>query len=138
MPRLCMLPVPGLRVKSDWAAVRERLLDDFPQVTDVLATTMAATLLVVYDGEADLDAWIHGITQAILTRRVGAGAPARVDPPIGGLCARADSASRAGSERLMTLQLTTSCSSPGGTERFGRPESWTRMISSLKREGHST
>jgi hypothetical protein len=33
-------------VKLDWAAVHDRLLDDFPQVTDVLATTMTATLLI--------------------------------------------------------------------------------------------
>jgi hypothetical protein len=31
MPRLCMLTVPGFQVKSDCAAVRERLLDDFPK-----------------------------------------------------------------------------------------------------------
>ena len=90
MTRLYMLTVPGLQVKSDWAAVHDRLLDDFPQVTDVLATTMTATLLVGYDGEADVDAWLDGVGEAILTHRVRAGGRTRVSPPVGGLRARAD------------------------------------------------
>jgi hypothetical protein len=73
VPRLLMLTVPGLRVASDWAAVHDRLLDDFPGITDVLATTMAATLLIVYEGDANVDAWLEGISDGILSRRLSAG-----------------------------------------------------------------
>ena len=72
MPRLFMLTVPGLKVASDWAAVHDRLLDDFPGITDVLATTMAATLLIVYEGDANVDAWLEGISDGILSRRLSA------------------------------------------------------------------
>jgi hypothetical protein len=64
-----MLTVPGLNVASDWAAVHDRLLDDFPGITDILATTMTATLLIVYEGDANVDAWLEGITAQILSRR---------------------------------------------------------------------
>lgn len=82
MPQLCMITVPGLQVKLDWAAVHDRLLDDFPQVTDVLATTMTATLLIVYEGDADIDAWLRGVSEGILSRRMRAAHPRRhaIDP----------------------------------------------------------
>lgn len=67
---LYMITVPGLLVKSDWAAVHDRLLDDFPQVADVLPTTMSGTLLIVYQGPAEVDAWLDDICEAILTRRL--------------------------------------------------------------------
>jgi hypothetical protein len=44
MPRLYMVTLPGLDVKSDWRVVHDRLLDDFPKVSDVLPTTTPATL----------------------------------------------------------------------------------------------
>jgi hypothetical protein len=67
-----MLTVPGLNVASEWGAVHDRLLDDFPGITDVLATTMTATLLIVHEGEADVDAWLEGISDGILSRRLSA------------------------------------------------------------------
>jgi hypothetical protein len=67
MPRLYMVTVPGLNVASDWAAVHDRLLDAFPEVTDVMATTMTATLLIVHEGEANIDAWLEGISAGILS-----------------------------------------------------------------------
>jgi len=67
-----MITVPGLQVKFDWAAVHDRLLDDFPQVIDVLATTMPATLLIVYEGDAQIDAWLDGVDEGILSRRMRA------------------------------------------------------------------
>jgi hypothetical protein len=70
MPRLFMVTVPGLKVASDWAAVHDRLLDDVPGITDVLATTMTATLLIVYEGDANVDAWLEGIGEGILSRRI--------------------------------------------------------------------
>jgi hypothetical protein len=78
VPRLFMLTLPGLNVASDWAAVHDRLLDDFPRITDVLATTMTATLLIVYEGDADVDAWLEGISDGILSGRVSARSAPRV------------------------------------------------------------
>jgi hypothetical protein len=75
MPRLYMLTVPGLEVTTDWASVHDRLLDDFPDVIDVLATTMRATLLIAYAGEANIDAWLEGIDDGIRSRRARAGHP---------------------------------------------------------------
>ena len=57
MSRVCLLTVPGLDVRSDWRRVHDRMVDEFPAVSDVLATTMPETLLVVHDGAPD-DAWI--------------------------------------------------------------------------------
>ena len=71
-----MLTVPGLKVTTDWASVHDRLLDDFPDVIDVLATTMPATLLIAYAGEANIDAWLEGISDGIRSRRARAGHPA--------------------------------------------------------------
>jgi hypothetical protein len=73
-----MLTVPGLKVASEWGTVHDRLLDDFPGITDVLATTMTATLLIVHEGEADVDAWLEGISDGILSRRLSAGNAPRV------------------------------------------------------------
>jgi hypothetical protein len=72
MPRLCMLTVSGLDVASDWAAVHDRLLDTFPEVTDVLATTITGTLLIVYEGHADIDGWLAGVSEGVLSRRARA------------------------------------------------------------------
>jgi hypothetical protein len=47
MPSLCLITVPGLEVRSDWRLVHDRLLDEFPEVMDVLATTIKETILVV-------------------------------------------------------------------------------------------
>jgi hypothetical protein len=43
MAKLCLITVPGLDVRADWRTVHDRLLDDFPKVTDVLATTISET-----------------------------------------------------------------------------------------------
>jgi hypothetical protein len=72
MPRLYLITVPGLTVASDWASVHDRLLDGFPEITDVLATTMSATLLIVYEGEPNVDAWLQGIGDRVLSRRMAA------------------------------------------------------------------
>jgi hypothetical protein len=74
MPQLYMITVPGLDVRSDWATVHDRLLDDFPRITDVLATTMPATLLIVYEGRPDADAWLQRLSHTLLRRRLSVGA----------------------------------------------------------------
>jgi hypothetical protein len=78
VPRLFMLTVPGLKVASDWRTIHDRLLDEFAGITDVLATTMSATLLIVYEGDAYVDAWLEGISDGILSRRPSAGHAPRV------------------------------------------------------------
>jgi hypothetical protein len=84
MPQLYMLTVRGLQVKSDWAAVHDRLLDDFPQVTEALATTMTETLLIACEGDADVDGWLEGVSEAILSRRLRAATRRSPGaPPIG-------------------------------------------------------
>jgi hypothetical protein len=90
MLQLYMLTVPGLEVASDWRVVHDRLLDDFAQIEDVLATTMAETLLIAYYGVPDVDGWLEGVTEAVLSRRLRAGRRARAGhpPAQGGTAAR--------------------------------------------------
>lgn len=73
--RLYLVTVPGLDVKSDWRLVHDRLLDDFPEVTDVLATTVAATILIVYDGTAQPSGWLDSMSDSIRSRKLATGAP---------------------------------------------------------------
>jgi len=79
MPRLCLITVPGLHVSSDWRPVHDRLLETFPEVTDVLATTMKETILVVYQGAAPDDAsrWLDVVSETLLRRRQSGGAHVR-------------------------------------------------------------
>jgi hypothetical protein len=65
-----MITVPGLEVKGDSLPVHDLLLDEFPKVTDVLATTIPETLLIVYRGRAEIDAWLAGIDKAVAVRRI--------------------------------------------------------------------
>lgn len=68
----------------------------FPDVVDVLAMTTPATVLVVYSGEEEDDAWIDAVSDSVATRRTRRG---RTAPPArrgisdgsssGGLVARA-------------------------------------------------
>jgi hypothetical protein len=70
MPKLCLITVPGLEVRSDWRLVHDRLLDEFPKVTDVLATTMPETILILYEEAASLDPgrWLDTVSETIFTR----------------------------------------------------------------------
>ena len=70
MPRLFMITVPGLQVKCEWLPVHDRLLDEFPAITDVLATTIPETVLIVYEGHADADAWLEAVNKALTFRRL--------------------------------------------------------------------
>ena len=81
MPRLYMITVPGLEVKPDWLPIHDRLLDEFPEVTDVLPTTIPETLLIVYEGRAEVEAWLHGVSDAVQARRPRAPAPRGGAPP---------------------------------------------------------
>jgi hypothetical protein len=77
MPRLYMITVPGLEVKSDWRIVHDRLLDDFEQVDDVLPTTTPETLLIVYRRRAHVDEWLDALSEAVLLRTTRAGGERR-------------------------------------------------------------
>jgi hypothetical protein len=69
MSKLFMLTVTGLDVKTDWREVRERILDEFADVLDVMATTLGGTILVVYREPAEVDRWLDTVTDTILDRR---------------------------------------------------------------------
>jgi hypothetical protein len=72
MHRLCRITVPGLSIESDFAAARERLLAEFPNVHEVIATTAPATLLVLYSGCAEADAWVDALLDSNQTGQVKA------------------------------------------------------------------
>jgi hypothetical protein len=57
MQRLCRITVPGLSIKSDFTTARESLLRDFPNIHEVVATTAPGTVLVIYSGAHEADAW---------------------------------------------------------------------------------
>jgi hypothetical protein len=65
--RLCRITVPGLSIRRDFEAARLRLLDDFPNVQEVVATTAPATLLVVYSGADELDAWLDALVDSVMS-----------------------------------------------------------------------
>ena len=69
MQQIYRITVPGLSVRRDFAAVRGRLLADFPAVVDVIATTAPATVLVVHRGREDADAWLAASADAATGRR---------------------------------------------------------------------
>lgn len=69
MHKLYEITIPGLSVASELPAVRHRLLADFPDVLDVLATTMPATVLIVYRGVAKPNAWLDALSDSVATRR---------------------------------------------------------------------
>jgi hypothetical protein len=58
MQNLCRITVPGLVVKRDFTAARRRLLAEFPDIDEVIATTAPGTLLVLSCGSEDVDAWL--------------------------------------------------------------------------------
>ncbi len=71
MPLLCQITVPGLDVPADWRTVHDRLLDDFPEIDDVLPTTIGGTVLIVYDGRSQVDRWLESVSGSIAARRAG-------------------------------------------------------------------
>jgi hypothetical protein len=73
MLNLYEITIPGLSMKQDLPAVRHRLLADFPQVVEVLAMTIPATVLVAYTGEDEIDAWLDALSDSIATRRMSLG-----------------------------------------------------------------
>ena len=68
--KLYSVTLPGLDVRFDWRAIHDRLLDDFVGIDDVLPTTMAATLLIVYQGPPQIERWLDSIDRVISSRHV--------------------------------------------------------------------
>jgi hypothetical protein len=69
MQKLCRITVPGLVVKRDFTAARRRLLAEFPDIEEVIATTAPGTLLVLSCGSEDVNAWLDTLDS--LTIREG-------------------------------------------------------------------
>lgn len=69
MQKLCMITIPGLSVKRDFTAARRRLLAEFPDIHEVIATTAPGTLLVLSSGSEDVDAWLDTL-DSLASRRV--------------------------------------------------------------------
>ena len=65
MPRPYQITIPGLSVARHWRPVRARLLEAFPEITDVLATTIPATLLITYTGAHHIDPWLAAVSDAV-------------------------------------------------------------------------
>jgi len=70
MLNLYWLTLPGLDVRWDWRAVHDGLLDEFEAIETVLPTTTAATLLIAYRGQAQLDGWLDSIDRSVVARRL--------------------------------------------------------------------
>jgi hypothetical protein len=73
MQNLCEITIPGLSIQSEYPAVRHRLLADFPEVLEVLPMTTPATVLVVFRGEEEFDAWVDALSDSVATRRMSLG-----------------------------------------------------------------
>jgi hypothetical protein len=98
MSKLCMITVPGLRVSSDCRLVHDRLLDEFPEVTDVLATTIKETILVIHERAApeNADRWLDAVSETILYRRQCRRTPSRLTDSRAGQWARHQERASAG------------------------------------------
>jgi hypothetical protein len=70
MQKLYEITIPGLSMKADFAAARGRLLSDFVNVVEVLASTTPGTVVLVYRGREQVDAWIDALCDCIATRRM--------------------------------------------------------------------
>jgi hypothetical protein len=73
MQNLCEITIPGLCIKTEYPAVRHRLLADFPDVLEVLPMTTPATVLVAFRGEEEFDAWVDALSDSVATRRMSLG-----------------------------------------------------------------
>jgi predicted lipoprotein with Yx(FWY)xxD motif len=61
MQRVCRLTISGLSIKQDFNAARRRLMDDFPTIAEVIATTAPETVLVVASDPVDIDGWCEAL-----------------------------------------------------------------------------
>ncbi len=67
MQRHCRITVSGLSIKQDFKAARVRLMDEFPTIEDVIATTAPGTVLILASDPVDIDGWcetLHSVSSA--------------------------------------------------------------------------
>jgi hypothetical protein len=69
MPQLCRITVPGLSVKRDFTAARRRLLAEFPEIQEVIATTAPGTLVVLSRGPEKVDRWLQTLDPLTIRER---------------------------------------------------------------------
>ena len=63
--QICRLTVPGLSTRRDGELARRRLLGDFPDVHEVIATTAPSTLLILYSGDEQVDDGLDALLDSI-------------------------------------------------------------------------
>lgn len=67
MQRICRITVSGLSIKQDFKAARRRLMDDYPTIEEVIATTTPGTVLILASDPVDIDGWceaMHSVSTA--------------------------------------------------------------------------
>jgi hypothetical protein len=55
-------------MKQDFKAARQRLMDDFPTIEDVIATTAPETVLILASDPIDVDAWQEALRSVSTTQ----------------------------------------------------------------------
>jgi hypothetical protein len=67
MQRVCRITVSGLSIERDFKDARRRLMDDFPTIEEVIATTAPETVLILASDPVDIDGWceaLHSVSTA--------------------------------------------------------------------------
>ena len=61
MQRICRITISGLSIKQDFRAARRRLMEDYPTIEEVIATTAPGTVLVLASDPVDIDGWCEAM-----------------------------------------------------------------------------
>jgi hypothetical protein len=61
MQRVCRITVSGLSIKQDFKAARRRLMDEFPTIEEVIATTAPGTVLILASDPVEVDGWCEAL-----------------------------------------------------------------------------
>lgn len=69
MSRLRSITVPELSITRDFTAARRRLMAEFPDIEEVVATTAPGTLVVFYSGPEEVDGWVNALRGPRARRR---------------------------------------------------------------------
>jgi hypothetical protein len=57
MRRVCRITVSGLSIRQDFKAARRCLMDEFPTIEEVIATTAPGTVLILASDPVDVEGW---------------------------------------------------------------------------------
>lgn len=79
--RLYEITIPGLALDREFAAVRRRLLAQFPHVVEVFAMSLEGTLLIAYQGEDQIDEWCAALSEAVAVERLASAPRGRARRP---------------------------------------------------------